>query len=493
VSGRVVLIAGAQIADRHAAEERGTTPRRLATQAASQLFDDATSLGLRREHIDHVAATRSDTLWYANLGELVARDTGLAPVSTSIGENGGHGPVQLLGQISQLIADGEMSCVLIVGAEVGRSVRKCHEEVVAPDALDPLAFDDESTIEPVEWTPSQLDWSSDAEYSAGLQRPLEAYALMETSRWIADGYSPDDLQRRMTQIGDEWSALSRAASENPSAWTRREYSSEEITTPSIDNPSAAYPYLRSMCANDRVDMGAAIVVCSEQFALDNNIDLVGSWYVESWVTAQESATLTSRPSLHRVRPYDVMRERFEAFVNGQEPGEMYTCFPSLPAALDPLWLTTPTLYGGLAFGGGPWNNAMLHPLASLVDGSADVDAEAVVIVGNGGYATRHSWLRLTRQPSLLTVEDIGDYPETHELVSVLEETWPIEAFTASADPSGQQCALVAVKKGDRFGTRSILTSRDPAIVAMLQNLRDFRNMPVVTSSFNQLQSIQGLS
>lgn len=489
---RVVLLAGVQVLDHDAGNHSGTTPRKLLANAVRQLFDQDDSLGLRRDHIDHVAAVRSDTLWYANLGELVARDAHLGSVSTSIGENGGHGPVQLVAQISQLIADGEMQCALIVGAEAGRSVRKCRDDIVKRDSSDPVAVDDDSTFEPVEWTTSQLDWSSDDEFAAGLQRPLEAYALIETACWIRDELDLEQYQQRLDQIAADWASLSEVAARNPYAWSQQVLSAGEITTVTHDSPMVAYPYTRNMCANDRVDMGAAIVLCSEDFALANGIDLIGAWYIDQSVSAQEAPHLTSRPGIYWVRPYRVFEETFADFVAGAEPGEMYTCFPSLRLTVDADWPVVPSLYGGLPFGGGPWNSAMMHPLASLVDGSADLDehAQAVVVAGNGGYATRHCWIRLTRDPVTPRHTDIGEYSSTHQLVPTDGSPLEIEAFTVSVDDTGRQRTLVVAKDAQREGFRSLLTSYDPAIAARLQDLRDFAHMPVAKGFGTLLQSLE---
>jgi acetyl-CoA C-acetyltransferase len=65
------------------------------------------------------------------------------------------------------------------------------------------------------------------------------YALIE-SALRADAGTARDVHLRM--IAGLWSRLSAVASENPFAWIRREFTPEQIATPTAENRLGARPW-----------------------------------------------------------------------------------------------------------------------------------------------------------------------------------------------------------------------------------------------------------
>jgi acetyl-CoA C-acetyltransferase len=78
--------------------------------------------------------------------------------------------------------------------------------------------------------------------------------------------------------------------------------------------------------------------------------------------------------------------------------DLYSCFPSAvqlgatSLGLDPHDAGRQlTRTGGLAFAGGPWNNYVMHAIATMMGELRDRPGEHGFVWANGGYATKHSF------------------------------------------------------------------------------------------------------
>ena len=75
--------------------------------------------------------------------------------------------------------------------------------------------------------------------------------------------------------------------------------------------------------------------------------------------------------------------------------DLYSCFPSavqIAAAELGLRLDRPlTITGGLSFAGGPWNNYVMHSIATMVDRLRDDAGSVGLITANGGFVTKHAF------------------------------------------------------------------------------------------------------
>jgi acetyl-CoA C-acetyltransferase len=75
--------------------------------------------------------------------------------------------------------------------------------------------------------------------------------------------------------------------------------------------------------------------------------------------------------------------------------DLYSCFPSaVQLAVKELGVddTLPlTVYGGLGFAGGPWNNPVGHAIASMVGTLRDDAGSVGLVTANGGHVDKHSF------------------------------------------------------------------------------------------------------
>ena len=121
--------------------------------------------------------------------------------------------------------------------------------------------------------------------------------------------------------------------------------------------------------------------------------------------------------------------------------DLYSCFPSaVQLGAEALGLSLDrqlTRTGGLSFAGGPWNNYVMHAIATVVRRPAPQPGELGLVWANGGYATKHAFgdlLDRRHRPTAFR----HDHPQAEidalprrELAAAAEAAGPatIEAYT----------------------------------------------------------------
>jgi acetyl-CoA C-acetyltransferase len=82
--------------------------------------------------------------------------------------------------------------------------------------------------------------------------------------------------------------------------------------------------------------------------------------------------------------------------------DLYSCFPSaVEIAAKELGISTDrtlTVYGGLCFAGGPWNNPVGHAIASMVGVLRDDPGSRGLVTANGGNVEKHAFGVYSTEP-----------------------------------------------------------------------------------------------
>jgi acetyl-CoA C-acetyltransferase len=82
--------------------------------------------------------------------------------------------------------------------------------------------------------------------------------------------------------------------------------------------------------------------------------------------------------------------------------DLYSCFPSaVELALQELDIPIDrqlTVYGGLSFAGGPWNNPVGHAIASMVDVLRGDPGSLGLVTANGGIVDKHAFGVFSTEP-----------------------------------------------------------------------------------------------
>src|ERR1700682_5191769 len=176
---------------------------------------------------------------------------GIKPKHAYYGPVGGESPIRYLHEAAQRIARGECSVAAVCGAEAQSSATKAERAGIKLPWT-PFAHD---VTEPKRGAAFQKPMA----VTLGVFRPITVYPLYEAATAAHWGQTPREA---MAESGQLWSTYSNVASQNPHAWLKRSFTSDEITTPTPDNRLIAWPYTKLMVANPTVNMGGAILMTS---------------------------------------------------------------------------------------------------------------------------------------------------------------------------------------------------------------------------------------
>jgi acetyl-CoA C-acetyltransferase len=127
--------------------------------------------------------------------------------------------------------------------------------------------------------------------------------------------------------------------------------------------------------------------------------------------------------------------------------DLYSCFPSaVQLGAQSLGLQIDrqlTRTGGLSFAGGPWNNYVMHSIATVVGELRTMPGERGLVWANGGYATKHAFGVYSTEPPAngfrhAYPQDEIDAMQRRELANGEDAagTVTIEAYTVMHDRNG---------------------------------------------------------
>jgi acetyl-CoA C-acetyltransferase len=326
---------------------------------------------------------------YPDPGALVAERLGLAHVHTTYTTLGGQTPHQLVDRACDDIAAGRVDAVVVGGAESWRTrgrIRRRGESspwsVQAPD------------LRPDELFGAPLEMSSEDESSLGFTDPLQAYPMFEQALRTRHGRS---LAEQLVVASNLWARCSQIAAENEFAAIRVPASAEAIRTPGPDNRMVAFPYTKLMSSNSSVDQAAALLLCSAERAdamgvpRDRWVFLHGAGEGEDVHFLSERHDLATSPALAAAGAAAL--DLAGIGVDEVAYIDLYSCFPSaVQVAAEALGLGLErdlTVTGGLTFAGGPWNEYVVHSLATMAKVLRKDPNAFGLVSANGGFLTKH--------------------------------------------------------------------------------------------------------
>ncbi|MFC9556160.1 acetyl-CoA acetyltransferase [Rhodococcus sp. NPDC056960] len=457
-----ILVGGGQVNERSG----GVEPVDLIVAAARAAAAEAGSSRLL-ELVDSVRLIGMLSWRYRDPGALVGERIGATVRHTGYTGSGGSGPQVLVNQAAEDIAAGRADVVLVGGAESWRTRMKLRSQGIRPE----WTVQDES-VAPAEILVPEVPMVFDGQSRIGLDRPAYVYPLFEQALRISSGLSVDDHR---CAIGDLWSGFSKVASTNPHAWSRREYTAEEIVTPSEDNRWISRPYTKLLNSNNMVEQGAALLLCSVEVATRLGISRDTWVFPHAGTEAHDTYDISERESLDRSPAIRVAGARaLELSGIGRDDVahvDVYSCFPSavqVAAAELGLPLDDPgrplTLTGGLTFAGGPWNNYSTHAIATLATRLREAPGTYGLITANGGYLTKHAFGVYRTEPPRDgfrrqdVQSDVDAYPTTRALTSY-EGSGSIESWTVVHGRDGApERGFVAVRT--EAGERTLAATTD---------------------------------
>lgn len=468
-----VLVGAGQVVEHNATAD---SPMVLAAEAARRALAHAGGTGLV-DAIDTVSVTRlfTDSMGIKpcpfgrsnNPPMSVARAIGASPTHCIHGHVGGNEPQSRVIEFARDIALGKRSVVLLAGAEAMRNQRSAER---AGEALDWSETFDEDTcpLEDRGWGDMFVTMQ---EVSNGLLAPMSYYALIEQARAFAQGLTPDELRSANARL---LASLSAVAAANPYSQFPTALSAGEILAAAPLN----HHYTKRMVAQDGVNQGAALILCSAGAARQSGIP-PQHWVFLHGMAEGADYNLSEREDPARSLMAEAVLDRtFELAGKGIDDIDLidlYSCFScAVSSTAQHLGLPVDgsralTLTGGLPYFGGPGNNYGMHAIAEAVAQLRDGAGNYALVSSLGGILSKHAAGIYSCQPSAvdwaeadtglsregIPSKTIAEAPDTGRIVSYV--------VNYRGDDPVQAIIIADTEEGARF----VANSTDPETLAAL--------------------------
>src|ERR1700682_331077 len=420
-----VIVGVGEIVDRPKEIADGLEPLALLEQALKRA--EADSGGRLLGEIESLDVVNFLSWRYRDPEIQLSGRLGIRPKHAYYGPVGGESPIRYLHEAAQRIARGECSVAAICGAEAQSTATKAERAGVE-----------------LPWTPFAHDvpepkrgavFQKPMAVKLGVFRPITVYPFYEAATSAHWGQTPREA---MAESGQLWSTYSNVASENPHAWLKRRFTSDEITTPTPDNRLIAWPYTKLMVANPTVNMGAAVLMTSLAKARAAGIAEDRLVHVWGGASAEEPRDYLIRDQFFESHPQNAVLKAILDLVGGDgrafDAIELYSCFPCVPKmARRTLGLgadVQPTVTGGLTFFGAPLNDYMAHAACAMVR-KLRGGAKLGLLYGQGGFVTKQHALVVSRQPPRHEVAQ-----DTSVQAEADRNRQPVPRFVTEADGKG---------------------------------------------------------
>jgi len=363
-------------------------PLKLIAKASELAIEDSEVINLS-EFIDSVYVVFFASWSYEDAPSELCEILGIKPSIKVLSTSSGNTSLRLLNQAALSVTEGKSKMVLITGGETWYSSNLARKGKLV---LNWPEYKNSKYPEA-----GKMKSLNEFEQKYNLHIPAISYALFETALRNASNRS---LEEHQLSIGKLFEKFSKVASNNPFAWLKEFYTAQEIITPTPKNRNVNHPYTKYMCSNPFVDQSGAILLTTQEFAEELNIEPSKWIYLMGGGDLQNIFNITQRPSLIK-SPAAKNASRISLAQAGLKMRDIdlfdfYSCFPSMVQIIrNALKIKEDdsrslTITGGMPFFGGPWNNYSLHPVITAVDLIRKNSSLKIMQIANGGWNTKLS-------------------------------------------------------------------------------------------------------
>jgi acetyl-CoA C-acetyltransferase len=339
---------------------------------------------------DSIRVVSSLSWKYGNPAWIIAQRLGQEPRELAYTTSGGNTPQTLVNKTSLDILAGRLDIAVLTGGEAWRTRMRARKQNAilewpkAPEDQLPVMIGDD------------LDMTHPAEAERGVYLPVQIYPMFETAIRAAAEREPEE---HLVRVSELWSRFSDVAATNPAAWIREPKTPEEIRTTSPRNRLIGLPYRKYMNSNNDVDMAAAMIMCAAETAERLGVARERWVFPQSGADCHEHAYVSNRDTFAHTPAIELGGKRAMELagvgIDDVAIVDLYSCFPaavqlgaqSLGLSIDRQLTRT----GGLPFAGGPWNNYVMHAIATVCNDLRAQPGEKGLVWANGGYATKHAF------------------------------------------------------------------------------------------------------
>lgn len=418
-------------------------PLKLIAKASKLAIED-TGIVYLNEIIDLVSLVFFVSWSYEDAPGELCEMLGIKPLNKVLSSSGGNTSLKLLNQAALSIIEGKSKMILIAGGETwySTSLARKGEIVLNWPKYKKSKFPEAGKMKSL----------NEFEKKYSLYIPSISYAIFETALRRA---SRRNLKEHQLNIGGLFEKFSKMASNNPFAWSKKSFTAQEIITPTPKNRNINHPYTKFMCVNPFIDQSGAIIITSQEFAEELNIEPSKWIYLMGGGDLHNIFNITQRPSLIK-SPAVKHASRLSLAQAGLKIEDIdlfdfYSCFPSMVQIIrnalnikekDPRPLI---ITGRMPFFGGPGNNYSLHPAITAVDLIHKSSSLKIMQIANGGWNTKQSVVIYGKTPLIRPwctdkLSEVQQEIEGEELPKPVEEPngiLTIEAYTITYKRDGK--------------------------------------------------------
>ncbi|MHB1139502.1 MAG: hypothetical protein ACYC2O_11135 [Microthrixaceae bacterium] len=416
-------------------------PIDLMTRAASAALDDASSA--RRAELARRIATVAvpEGNWgYGDPGRRVADRLGMGSARTTRVEIGvpQHTPLRVA---LDAIAAGRIDAALVVGGEAKAS------QLALSRAGGVAAWTEPDGVEPDErWWPSG-EIMAEPEIAAGIWAPVEQYACIDVALRHEEGV---DVEEHLDQIARLWHGLNEVATRRPEAAFGEPRSAEFLRRAGPGNRPLAFPYAKWHSTQWAVDQAGAMVLCSVGLARELGIPTDRWVFPRVALESSYSVSLTRRARMGAWPAMQVLGDAASAHLGRPldrvEHAEVYSCFPAavrvqqraLGLPLDGV----PSVLGGMAFAGGPFNNFTYQATHAVVGLVREEPGSLGMVTTVSGLLTKPALAVWSAEPGPALVAD---------LAAEAEAATEVREVTGTAQGGATIASLTITYQGDEPG------------------------------------------
>lgn len=433
----------------------GVSCGELMADAARAAIEDTGAAGLGST-TDLVLVTRG----LSNLSDGAHRIAAAlgAPRARCVAYQAGIPQQALISRAIDAVRRGEARTVVVAGGETKRRDDLARRAGIALEAPEP--WSDDELIVP------EGEIVARPEVETRAVAPVQQYALIDSARRAANGWSLDEHR---DDIADIWESFNEVARANPRAAFGRPMSAAEIREPTDENRLLAFPYNKWHNSQWAVDQAAALVITSESLAAEHRADPARWLYPHVALESSQSLSLSRRADLHRWPAMGVVgraaAEHLGRPLASIEHVELYSCFPAAvrvqQAELDLDPVAPATITGGMAFAGGPFNNFVYQATVAMAERlRSDPGSLGLVTVVSGLLTKPGLTVWTTTRPESVLVADLVEEATAATVVAPLDEdpagVGRIATYTVVDD---RVVAVIDLEEGDR----AVATLDDAAI------------------------------
>lgn len=472
---RPILVGAGQYMERPQNLEDALSPSDMMEETARLAAEDAGLTKAALAELDRIIVVNSVGRTIPNPTAALAKRLGAESCDQLLTITGGNTPQLLVNHTAESIAKGEVSMVLLAGAEALDTVLKARKSGVRLD------WQEGQFAEPTLFS-GEKPPSSEMELAHGMMAPINTYPLFENALRHHYGRT---FQTHQAALGALCAPFTEVAAANPFAWFPIRRSAEEIATASADNRYIGYPYTKFMNAIIRVNQSAAVLLTSETKAQALGIDPSRYVYLHGCADANDIWHVTERLNYHSSPAIQAVGERALDMagktIDEIDCFDLYSCFPSaVETARDMLGIQEGdprplTVTGGLPYFGGPGNNYVMHSIAAMMARLRESPGAFGIVTGNGWYLTKHSLgIYSTIRP---TAEFIREDPQilqeridrVEHPASVTTPSGPatVETYTVLFDRQGEPERGLIIGRLDSGARFVAFTSNEAALLSNL--------------------------